>query len=275
MFAEHPEKFIPGSYIELIRFNTKEAEASDDFIEKTFTGPIWKQVQDALDYINTNVIEEKVVKLQGQAESERFFNYPYNALEEALVNAVFHKSYREQEPVEIRIYVDSIQILNYPGLAKWINLERFAEGRIKGRKYRNRRIGELFKEIDLSEKKGTGIPKILRELKKNGSPRPEFDMDDDRTYLNTIIHIRDGFDKNEIMSESMSKSMSESMSELEIARIQVILQYLTVHDTINSAKAAELLDVEKKTASRLLSKAEKVEVLISKGKTKDKVYMKK
>ncbi|MBP8833017.1 MAG: hypothetical protein KBH04_00715, partial [Roseburia sp.] len=187
----------------------------------------------------------------------------------------FHKSYREQEPVEIRIYVDSIQILNYPGLAKWINLERFAEGRIKGRKYRNRRIGELFKEIDLSEKKGTGIPKILRELKKNGSPGPEFDMDDDRTYLNTIIHIRDGFDKNEIMSESMSKSMSESMSELEIARIQVILQYLTVHDTINSAKAAELLDVEKKTASRLLSKAEKVEVLISKGKTKDKVYMKK
>lgn len=263
MFAEHPEKFIPGSYIELIRFNSKEAEASDDFIEKTFTGPIWKQVQDALDYINTNVIEEKVVKLQGQAESERFF----------------HKSYREQEPVEIRIYVDSIQILNYPGLAKWINLERFAEGRIKGRKYRNRRIGELFKEIDLSEKKGTGIPKILRELKKNGSPGPEFDMDDDRTYLNTIIHIRDGFDKNEIMSESMSesmsKSMSESMSELEIARIQVILQYLTVHDTINSAKAAELLDVEKKTASRLLSKAEKVEVLISKGKTKDKVYMKK
>ena len=259
MFAEHPEKFIPGSYIELIRFNSKKAEASDDFIEKTFTGPIWKQVQDALDYINTNVIEEKVVKLQGQAESERFF----------------HKSYREQEPVEIRIYVDSIQILNYPGLAKWINLERFAEGRIKGRKYRNRRIGELFKEIDLSEKKGTGIPKILRELKKNGSPGPEFDMDDDRTYLNTIIHIRDGFDKKEIMSESMSKSMSESMSELEIARIQVILQYLTVHDTINSAKAAELLDVEKKTASRLLSKAEKVEVLISKGKTKDKVYMKK
>jgi len=123
MFAEHPEKFIPGSYIELIRFNTKEAEASDDFIEKTFTGPIWKQVQDALDYINTNVIEEKVVKLQGQAESERFFNYPYNALEEALVNAVFHKSYREQEPVEIRIYVD-IFPKYYVNLRKMVLLDR-------------------------------------------------------------------------------------------------------------------------------------------------------
>ena len=93
---------------------------------------------------------------------------------------------------------------------------------MKGRKYRNRRIGELFKEIDLSEKKGTGIPKILRELKQNGSPEPEFDMDEERTYLNVIIRIRDGFERKEKMSESMS----ESMSELERARMQTILIYL-------------------------------------------------
>ena len=223
MFTEHPEKLIPGAYIELIRFNTKDAEA------------------------------------------ERFYNYPYNALEEALVNAVFHKSYREPEPVEIRIYVDSIQILNYPGLAKWINFDKFAAGKIKGRKYRNRRIGELFKEIDLSEKKGTGIPKILRELRQNGSPEPKFDMDEDRTYLNTIIRIRDGFEKNE--------TMSESMSELERKRIQMILHYLDTNKEINSAIAAKLLKVEIKTASRLLLKAEKMDVLKSAGRTKSKVYL--
>lgn len=166
MFAEHPEKFIPGSYIELIRFNTKEAEASDDFIEKTFTGPIWKQVQDALDYINTNVIEEKVVKLQGQAESERFFNYPYNALEEALVNAVFHKSYREQEPVEIRIYVDSIQILNYPGLAKWINLERFAEGGSKAENTGTDGLENYLKKLICQRKKAQVFPKYYVNLRK-------------------------------------------------------------------------------------------------------------
>lgn len=174
-----------------------------------------------VDYIKNTVIEQKVEKVQGQAEAERFYNYPYNALEEALVNAVFHKLYREPEPVEICIYVDSIQILNYPGLAKWINIEKFVAEKIKGRKYHNRRIGELFKEIDLSEKKGTGIPKILRELRQNGSSEPEFDMDEDRTYLNTIIHIRDGFGKKE--------TMSESMSELERARMQIILNYLKIN----------------------------------------------
>ncbi len=266
MFAEHPEKLIPGAYIELIRFHSEEAEASDDFTEKIFTGPIWRQVQDALNYIKTTVIEQKVVKVQGQAEAERYFNYPYNALEKTLVNAVFHKSYRKPEPVEIRIYVDSIQIINYPGLAKWINLERFVSGKVKGRKYRNRRIGELFKEIDLSEKKGTGIPKILRELKQNGSPEPEFDMDEERTYLNAIIRIRDGFERKE--------KMSESMSELERARMQIILIYLETNKEINSAAAAKLLEVEIKTASRLLLKAEKLNILKGTGKTKNKVYKK-
>lgn len=267
MFSDNPEKYIPGSYIELIRFNSEYAEASDDFVEKTFYGPIWKQVKAALDYISTNIIEEKVVKIQGQAESQRFFNYPYNALEEALVNAVFHKSYREPEPVEIRIYLDSIQILNYPGLARWINIEKFKEGKVKGRKYRNRRIGELFKEIDLSEKKGTGIPKIIRELKNNGSPEIEFEMDEERTYINTIIHIRENFSENNFSCESMSK--------LEISRITKVLEYLDDYYEVTSSIVSELLNVEVKTASRLLSKAEKIGILISDGKTKNKIYKRK
>ncbi len=227
MFTERPDKLIPGAQIDLVRFNTEEAEASDDFIEKTFTGPIWKQVKDALDYIKTTVIETKVIKIQNQAESERYYNYPYNALEEALVNAVFHKSYKEPESVEIRIYVDSIQIINYPGLEKWIDIEKFVTGKVKARKYRNRRIGEMFKDIELSEKQGTGIPKILRELKKNGSPEPEFDMDADRTYLNTIIHIRDGFYNNfkEKDDEEILKH-SSGIINMSIKEYKRLLEYL-------------------------------------------------
>ena len=74
MFTDRPDRFIPGAQIDLVKFNTEEAEGSDDFFEKTFYGPIWKQVRDVLDYINTNIIEEKVVKTQGRAESERYFN---------------------------------------------------------------------------------------------------------------------------------------------------------------------------------------------------------
>lgn len=272
MFTERPDKLIPGAQIDLVRFNTDEAEASDDFIEKTFTGPIWKQVRDALDYINTNVIEEKVVKIPNEAKAERYYNYPYNALEEALVNAVFHKSYREPEPVEIRIYVDSIQIINYPGLAKWINLENFTTGKAKARKYRNRRIGEFFKEIDLSEKQGTGIPKILRELKKNGSPLPEFEMDEDRTYLITIIHIRENFESKTIVSDKMGDKMSDKMSDKEKMFYSLLLQAFERTDYVTTKTMIEITGMAASTTRRYLNKFCDMRIIESNGKNRGMRY---
>lgn len=66
--------------------------------------------------------------------------------------------------------------------------------------------------------------------------------------------------------------MSESMSELETARMQIILNYLRSNKEINSTVAAELLKVEMKTASRLLRKAENINILKGSGKTKTKIY---
>ena len=76
--------------------------------------------------------------------------------------------------------------------------------------------------------------------------------------------LRDGFEKK--------KTMSELMSELERRRIQFILSYLETNKKINSSIAAELLEIEKKTASRLLSKAERLSILKGEGKTKNKLY---
>lgn len=62
------------------------------------------------------------------------------------------------------------------------------------------------------------------------------------------------------------------MSELERAQMQVVLGYLNGNKEISSAIAAGLLGVEVKTASCLLSKAEKLEVLKVEGQIKNKVY---
>jgi len=51
------------------------------------------------------------------------------------------------------------------------------------RRYRNRRIGEFLKELKLTEGRGTGIPKILKAMRVNGSPKPQFKADEDRTYF--------------------------------------------------------------------------------------------
>lgn len=279
MFSERPDKLIPGAQINLVKFNAEEAEASKDFIEKTFTGPIWIQVRDALAYIESTLIEEKVVKIRNQAESERYFNYPYNALEEALVNAVFHKSYRDGEPVEIRIYVDSIQIINYPGPDKWINMDKFIVGKAKARKYRNRRIGEFFKEIDLSEKQGTGIPTILSELKKNGSPLPKFETDEDRTYLITTIKMRDGFEQKNIdFAQKNERSLSEVMSEVllkkDYDKVLPIIVYLEENDSIKPRDAEKVTGKSPATVRRYLGILVAAGAIEPEGGTNNLAYVK-
>jgi ATP-dependent DNA helicase RecG len=44
---------------------------------------------------------------------------------------------------------------------------------VLSRRYRNRRVGEFLKELDLTEGRGTGIPKIFRSVQENGSPLPK------------------------------------------------------------------------------------------------------
>jgi ATP-dependent DNA helicase RecG len=272
MFSEHPEKFLPGAQIELIRFNSPEAEGSDDFTEKVFTGPLQKQVRDALSYIQATLIEEKVIKKPDKAEAERFFNYPYAALEESIVNAVFHRSYRIQEAVEIRIYVDCIKIINYPGPERWIDMTQFKTGKAIARRYRNRRIGEFLKEIELSEKKSTGITKILKALKMNNSPLPDFETDDERNYLITTIKVNPAFEPNNMNvkvenERSFERSLSEVLSEVEIGKMTPIIRHLQEHGSVTPKEAIAATGKSAATVRRYLAVLCDKGILTARGNT--------
>lgn len=146
-------------------------------------GPVHMMIRATMEYLKTNIIKEKIIKLPDQAEAKKFFNYPYQALEEAVVNALYHRNYQEREPVEISIEPDNITIISYNGPDRSIKLEDLRKGNIKARRYRNRKLGDFLKELDLTEGRATGIPTIKKELKENGSPMPIFNTDEDRSYF--------------------------------------------------------------------------------------------
>jgi ATP-dependent DNA helicase RecG len=94
-FNKAPENFFRNAWIEVV---IRKDEAGKDFSEKYFKGPLHNQLRDALDYLKNQIIEERVSKVSGQAEAHRYYNFPYDALEEALANAVYHKSYESRTP---------------------------------------------------------------------------------------------------------------------------------------------------------------------------------
>ena len=177
-FNEAPDRFFPYTQIDVVWF--PEGAGGDRFEEKVFKGPLARLTREALGYIQRNFLHETVIKHPDRAEATRVWNYPYAAIEEALVNAVYHRSYEEREPIEVRISRDELAILSFPGPDRSIRLEDFEAGRAVSRRYRNRRIGEFLKELELTEGRCTGVPKILKAMAANGSPPPLFETDDDR-----------------------------------------------------------------------------------------------
>ena len=78
---------------------------------------------EALSYIQRNYLRETVIKHPDRAEATRVWNFPYAAIEEALVNAVYHRSYEEREPIEVHISNEELVILSFPGPDRSIRLE--------------------------------------------------------------------------------------------------------------------------------------------------------
>jgi len=224
-FNDEPHRFFPATQIDVVWF--PEGPGGDRFEEQVFRGPLGRMTREALGFIQRNYLKETVEKLPDRAESERTWNFPYPAIEEAVVNAVYHRSYEEREPIEIRISPEDLVVLSFPGPDRSIRIEDLRAGRAVNRRYRNRRIGEFLKELDLAEGRSTGIPKILRVMEQNGSPPPEFETDEDRTsfLIRLPVHpagIRQlgtklGLSRDQVAEEVGTKS-ALSRHQVEILR---------------------------------------------------------
>ena len=90
--------------------------------------------------------------------------------------------------MEIVVEPDGIDILSCPGPDRSIPMSAIEKGEyLKSRRYRNRRLGDFLKELELTEGRSTGVPTIQEKLADNGSPRATFETTEER--LAFLIHI--------------------------------------------------------------------------------------
>ena len=242
-FSERPEEFFPRAWIEVV---LHKDDSGRQFEESYFKGPLHRQLREALTYIRSITIGEKVIKIPGRAKADRFYNFPYIAVEEALANAVYHKGYDRQAPIEVQIFPDKITILSFPGPVPPIDKKMLKNKRqVLGRDSRNRRIGDFLKELELIEGRGSGFPLIYDAMKRNGSPKPIFETDEDRTYFLTILPAH----------ERWNKSYEEASKLIDLSeRQQKIVDYVQKNGSINNTICQELLSVSKPTATRELAR---------------------
>ncbi len=246
MFCENPAKFFPTTQIDIVHFPEGLERNPDNMIEvPKIVGPVPYMIRATLTYLRTNVVKERIIKPKDRAESIKYYNYPFQALEEAVVNALYHRDYQEREPVEITIEPNKVSILSYSGPDRSISMEAIkAARRLRSRRYRNRHLGDFLKELELTEGRATGIPTIQNELYKNGSAPASIETDEERSYFLLEIPCREGFEP-QIEPQNVTQNEPQTTP-----RQNKILEILKGEPKLSKSEISKRLDVSLTTIKR-------------------------
>ena len=178
-------------------------------------------------------------------------------MEEALANAVYHRAYDIREPIEVRVEKEMIEIVSFPGPDRSVTKEGLKRYKVSNRRYRNRRIGEILKELHLTEGRNTGFGKILRALEENGSPKPEFETDDDHSYFISRLFVHEAFLRAGKKEREQKRAKKEPKRSQKGAKKRSrkkwnILQRMKEESTITQVKLMEEFNLTRKQVQKII-----------------------
>ena len=186
-FGKDASEWFRGAAIEVVQFAADRA--GDVQEERRFRGTLVDQLRDCLTYLE-NLSTRHVHKQPDQGRARAWTSYPMPALREILVNAVYHRSYDvdQPEPTKVYLFPGRVEVISYPGPVPGIDARHLLPNApVRAVPARNRRIGELLKELGLAEGRLSGLPKVFQAMAANGSPTPRFEFDEHRTFFQATL----------------------------------------------------------------------------------------
>jgi ATP-dependent DNA helicase RecG len=169
LFLPDPEKFVTGTYIKIGFFRSESNLQFQDDIH----GNLFERVEKTMELLLTKYTRA-IVSYRGLSRIETY-EYPEDALREALLNAVAHKEYAGCTPIQIRVYPDRIKIWNEGQLPENWTVKNLLEEH-SSRPY-NPDIANAFFRSGYVEAWGRGIDKITEQCVTAGLPTPTFTND--------------------------------------------------------------------------------------------------
>ena len=146
-----------------------KGETRSIFVDKKeFEGSIIMQLEKAYQYVLEKInLGSDIVGIYRVDKYE----IPPKSIREVIANAVIHRSYLEPNDIQVALYDNRLEITSPGMLLSGVNVKRMKEGYSK---LRNRAIASVFAYVNIIEKWGSGIPRIMNEIRKYGLQEPEF-----------------------------------------------------------------------------------------------------
>lgn len=171
MFGKNPKYFMPGAYIQYVRFKG-ENNGGAILNERRFEGCLYKALPQLDNFIRDGIITQRPISISILREKQ-VTNYPFKALHELCMNACMHRDYQANMPTRLYQYDQHIEIMNPGGLYGQARPENFP----LVNDYRNNVVAEIMRTFDYVNMFNHGITEVQDALRDNHNPPAEFNVD--------------------------------------------------------------------------------------------------
>lgn len=168
LYGRDPRHWLPGAYLQFVRFDGPEV--IDPIIDqRELNGPVSRILREVDEVVKANI--RTALDLSGTTHRLQP-DYPFEAIQQIVRNAVLHRSYETHAPVRLYWFSDRVEILSPGGLHGRMNEENF--GNPGATDYRNPSLAAGLKILNFVQTFGMGIYLARKATARNGNPPLRF-----------------------------------------------------------------------------------------------------
>jgi len=238
-FGKNPQRFFLNSQLRIARF--KGTDVIHPVIDRLdCQGPLWEMVDLAEDFIRRN-IRLLSLRVSTSFQREDKFEYPLDALREAIINALIHRDFLESADVRSFIFDNRIEVINPGSFPEGVSPDEPIHKPV------NPLLCQFMYDIGFIEKYGSGIKMMRRLCRKWGNKQPYYKLHPLETKvifdspIKETTHIEIA-DISERLNERQKKALFYAMRKGSITR----REYMEINEVSHKTAHAELKDLTEK-----------------------------
>jgi len=242
--GKQPTDFVPGARIHFVKIDGREERfgAERNVVkERWFDGPTLQILEQIREFLRTLVSEFDYLGPDGTFVTEP--EYPELAWDEALVNALVHRSYSlDKAHIEVRMFDDRLEVESpggYPGAVR-----PDGDGVFPLSYPRNPRLAEALRYLSLVRLAKEGTRRMKAEMDKLGLPSPAFQ---EIQGVAVKVTLRNDIDRRrpraeiESQKESWRKVAAQLGSDLAVYRSNAYESWARLH-SLRARAPAEVIE---------------------------------
>lgn len=261
LFGKRPQSYFISAYVRCGRF--KDSITIID--SKEFYGNLFQQLDGSMDFVKRHIsvkyqIDVKDLTLQDLSRKD-VWEYPLDAIREAIINAIIHRDYNDNSWVEVKIYDDKIWINNPGKLLPPLTIEDLKTPNHQT-KPRNPLVAKVFYFAGLIESWGTGTSKIINLCKEAGLPEPKFENRQEGIGSFTVIFNKDIYTEEQLRKMGLNERQIRAVMYVKEKGKITNKEYRNLNNISDEMARIELSDLVDKNIFAIQGKGRNVHYIL-------------